>query len=212
MPRASRTAMLRSTVLVVLLPLAGLVLLACTESDDAPATTTIEGTVGSGSAATEVPVTPTGDVATPEGTQAPTEIPLAGGPPPLEVDGTFLGLGNYCWTMEGADEVCEEQGGIVTSAEVLRATSGESINVTGFGQFDPVEASAQLWTRPEAGDSQGTNRTTWERSGDPIEVPVAPGTDAIAVTIDAAPGPYLLDLTVTYEEGAAEYGLQVDAE
>src|SRR5690606_12279248 len=132
-----------------------LTLSACSDDDangggDAPATntTTIEGTSGSGSASTEVPVTPSSDVHTPEGTQAPTEIPLSDGPPPLEVDGTFLGLGNYCWAMEGADEVCDEQDGVVTSAAILGVSSGESINVTGFGQIDPVEASAQLWARP----------------------------------------------------------------
>ena len=212
--------MRQMTVFATILTFAALFLSACADDEangngEAPATTTttnIEGTAGSSSGATEVPVTPSADVPTPEGTQAPTEIPLADGPPPLEVDGTFLGLGNYCWAMEGADEVCDEQDGVVTSAAVLSTRSGESINVTGFGQLDPLEASAQLWTRPESGESQGANRTIWERTGDPIEVPVTPGTDAIAVTTDAAPGSYLLDLTVTYEEGAVEYGLQVDVE
>ena len=84
--------------------------------------------------------------------------------------------------------------------------------MTGFGQYAPVEASAELWTRPEAGESQGANRTLWERAGDSIEVAVTPGTDAIAITIDAEPGAYLLDLAVVYEEGEVEYGLQVDVQ
>jgi len=211
--------MRKMTIAATILTFAALTLSACADDDsdggnEAPATTTttIEGTAGSGSASTEVPVTPSSDVPTPEGTQAPPEIPLSDGPPPLEVDGTFLGLGNYCWTMEGADEVCDEQDGVVTSAAVFRVPSGESINVTGFGQLDPVDASAQLWTRPETGESQNANRTIWERTGDPVEVPVVPGTDAIAVTIDGAPGAYLLDLAVTYEEGVVEYGLQVEVE
>ncbi len=179
----------------------------------ATTTTTIERTNGSGSASTEVPVTPTGETAqpTPEGTQPPTEIPLADGPPPLEVDGTFLGVGNHCWTLD-SQEVCDEQGGVVTSAAALDVTSGESINVTGFGQYDPVEASGQLWLRPESGEPQGVNRTIWQRAGESIVVPVTPGTDAIAVTVDAGAGAYLLDLTVTYEQGTVEYGLQVDVQ
>ena len=210
--------MLSRLAAATLLALASLAIAACTEDDGdavdstATATTAIEGPTATGSGTTAVPPTSTAAVPTPEGTQAPTEIPLANGPPPLEADGIVLGLGSYCWTTAGLDEVCDEQDGIVTTTPVLTTRSAESINVTGFGQYDPIEASAQLWTRPEDGTSDSANGTLRQRTGDAVVVPVAPGTDAIAVTLDAPPGTYLLDLLVSYEEGKAEYGLQVDVE
>ena len=146
-----------------------------------------------------------------------------GQPPALQASGggetEAAGLGSYCWTPpEGSGQpgLCADATGIVTSADALAVDAGDEVVLEPTEQDALAAATAvnvQLWPRDEIGDpiSSGDWGVAWNPGAAQATVIEATLTaDSITFVAPEESGAYIVSLFVTFENGDAMYGLQLE--
>ncbi len=218
---------------------AGALLLgACTDNGDAgnadPTTTATatasptatESTNGGGGMTTVSPTAAPTETATAEVSPTPDDgTPVTSRPPDLDAtsDGESVaaGLGTYCWTPpEGSGQpgLCADAIGIITTEDALAASPGAAVVLEASEADALASATAvnvQVWPRDELGDpiSSGDWGVAWNpgtAQATVVDATLADGT--IAFTAPEGAGAYIVGLFVTFENGDAMYGLQLEVE
>jgi len=202
---------------------AGALLLgACTESEeaaDSDPTPTETATATVTPISTEIVTVETSPTADPN---APTTTE----PPGVEASSgdasVPAGLGSYCWTPaagSGQPGICADAIGIITAAEALPVAAGADVTLETSeegGLERSTGVSVQVWpfdpsaTEPASGGDWGL---AWQ----PPEIPalasdVTMAGDSISFAVPEEPGNYLVSVFVTFPNGDAMYGLQLEVE
>ena len=215
-----------------------LLLGACTDSGDpgdantdttttaTASPTATESTNGGSGTVTATPTDAPTKIATVETSPTPEDgTPITSRPPELEATSASAsipaGLGTYCWTPpEGSGQpgLCADAIGIITTADPLTASPGtevvlEASEADALGSATAV--NVQVWPRDELGDpiSSGDWGVAWNPGA--AQATVIEGTladDTITFTAPDEASAYIVGLFVTFENGDAMYGLQLEVQ
>jgi hypothetical protein len=163
-------------------------------------------TPGQGIGAGETPATGTGS--TPPGPPSfPTEADPPGTTASANGESVEAGIGTYCWTL-----MCVDKIGVPTEG-TLKVSTGDTVSVAipddapalksaSAAVFEavnpqPLDDGSEIWPYPGAPGDEVASETT---------------DDAVEVTVDLAPGRYVLSVFMAFEAGDVMYGVLLEVE
>lgn len=125
-----------------------------------------------------------------------------------------LGLGSYCWTSPAGPGLCADSVGVVTAPGSLTVAAGGSVRLGGPLLAAAVDmSSATAWARPDAPIASGGDWAAWAPwggSSGAVGATLALDLEGGALSAPAAPGRYLVSLSVSFPQGDALYGLLIE--
>ena len=150
----------------------------------------------------------------------PTATPTAGAArfdkPPAAIAragaaSVAMGLGSYCWT-SGSAGLCVDAAGVIPGTAALRVGRGEAVAIGGeLAQTEFAVGRARI--RPVEGGPayEGKDWLTWmpaarDWPGEWSALDLSTGDGGIRFTAGPA-GRYLVDLSLSFAQGDAHYGL-----
>lgn len=126
----------------------------------------------------------------------------------IHLDGaaSSMARGGSCWTDTAGDEVCGDPFGIVTGTDVHAVSAGAQLQLALEPDIAPTRVEVVLLT-PTADAEQRGNRLVWPGTQVAHEL----GTSSLGPhRIEASPGHYLLQARLRFEQGSADYGVQLE--
>lgn len=111
-----------------------------------------------------------------------------------------MARGTTCWRQPDGRRLCGDAPGIATPTTPLSVSPGAVIRIEGdFANVNQASGSIRsIGDTPVIDDPEGL---VWEPGA------VAQSFSGLAVTVRAPPGRYALNVTLTFPEGSASYGV-----
>jgi hypothetical protein len=168
-------------------------------------------TVSDSASPTSTPANETPGSAGSATTPEPPSAPASDEPPvtTASANGQTVetGIGTYCWTL-----LCVDKIGVPTKG-ALTVSAGDTVSVAiPDAAPAPREASANVF---EAVDAQALDDGSeiWPYPGNPGEsVAYEVTADSVDVTVDLAPGRYVLAVGMFFEAGDVVYGVLIEVQ